>query len=92
VVAVAPEKVTLPKSASEANEHELLQISGRSATHSAEDWAAPEKATEVEKCHAAWLDDESLIVSVHSLPTTLTEELIESPGVTGFVLGESSSS
>jgi hypothetical protein len=97
VVAVASEKLTLPKSASEASEHDdpeyvLLQTSGRSTTHSAEDLAAPEKAMEVEKVHPVWLDDESVIASVHSLPTTLTEALIESPEDTGFVLGESSSS
>src|ERR1700722_8751175 len=42
-VADAPVKVTLPKLASEVSEQLRLQTSGRSTTHSAEDWAA-EKA------------------------------------------------
>jgi restriction endonuclease Mrr len=98
VLAVAFEKVTLPKSASEVNEHdsppkyELLQSSGRSTTHSAEDWAAPEKPMVVEKFHPECLVDESLMASVHSLPATLTDALIESPGDTGYDDGKSSTS
>jgi hypothetical protein len=91
VVAVASEKVTLPKSASEVSEHPLpLQSSGRSTIHSAEDWAAPTNVMEVVNAAVHLLV--SQIESVHVLPDTLTEAVIESPEDTGFVVVESSSS